>query len=679
LSNDCYLPVSEPATDRLALGDLLYSRLLAEEARGEASGDRAWTAVFEAWRAALTESEPGSSVPPRPVGPRSSEPSPWPDLDGTAERRTEGVEAAVLRRIDALEARPRELWSARFESLAAESLAASLDREAGLARVERLHPGTRSAARAALLLAERMLEQGRPLVARTWIERGLAHLPRGVHADLRAALVERERMCDALFESASKGEDAWERASALVAVSAQPVFDGSPRADKPPALGGGVRPGMVFTDSGLAVLQLPSRLTFLDAASARPVAVLEWQDALEPLALIVHSVHAPSDPPGWVLQPASDGNAIIAVHGRSLGTNSNLIACIEPPRRGSVPALDGAPRVRWVVHGDRTYDGRGNESVWPRDRDPMLRAGGEIQPGPLVLGTQVLVQVRRAIDSSPSGSAAPASERQSWILSIDLVTGLPLWSRFTARGVELSRDQGRMYQGVQQATAGQPLVSLGTTIFAGTHLGAGVLVDAADGRVRWSIKNRRRDPRSGGWTGWTPVVDRGAEARSGLLWAPADSDHLYWLADARVPAGRGPLRRLPRAIGEAEALLGGGLREALVLSRAGARRTLSAWNAESGGRIDALYLSPQEHFSGSGLVSPQRAIFATERGIYLFDRTRELSLSDYEPLAEVAGLEGPRRQAFTRGGAAPAGGSVFGHSNRVFVLGREALWAFAAE
>jgi hypothetical protein len=481
-------------------------------------------------------------------------------------------------------------------------------------------------------------------------------------------------MCDALFEPPSESEDAWERAGGLLAVAAQPLLDGSPRADTRSALGGGVQPGMAFTDSGLAVVQLPSRLTFLDDRSAQPVAVLEWKDALEPLALIVLPAYAPSDPPGWVLQPASDGTAIVAVHGRSQGSHSNLVACIEPPRRGSVRALDEAPRLRWVVHEGRTYDGRGHAIVWPQDRDPLWRSGGEIQPGPLVLGTQVLVQVRRAVDSSPSGSAA-SSERQSWILSLDLATGLPLWSRFTARGVELSRDQGRMVRGAPQATAGQPLVALGTTVFAGTHLGAGVLVDAADGRVRWSLKNRRRDSRSTTWTGWAPPVDINTQEPSGLLWAPADSDHIYWLADALVPAGRGPLRRLPRAIGEAEALLGGDLGEALVLSRAGARRTLSAWNAESGGRTDALYLSPQEDFSGSGLASRQRAVFATERGIYLFDRTRELSLLDYEPLAEVAG---PIALG-ARGAAAQAGGNVVGHGTRVFVVGREALWTFATE
>jgi hypothetical protein len=188
----------------------------------------------------------------------------------------------------------------------------------------------------------------------------------------------------------------------------------------------------------------------------------------------------------------------------------------------------------------------------------------------------------------------------------------------------------------------------------------------------WSLLSRRREPRATGWTGWTPEVPETAGAT--LLWAPADSDRLYWLTARAGPASPGsptspgsPSRSAflhpPRAIGEAVGLLGGDAEEALVLSRAGVRRTLCAWNATSGGRRDALYLAPDEAFAGRGAVAPERVVFASDRGVYLFDRTRELSLLDYEPLP----------------GPATGGGDVHARGERVYVVGRQPRWVHAGE
>jgi hypothetical protein len=256
---------------------------------------------------------------------------------------------------------------------------------------------------------------------------------------------------------------------------------------------------------------------------------------------------------------------------------------------------------------------------------------------------------------------------ESSLLALDLETGRPLWRRFLARGVELVRDTGRLSSGDTQRAPGQPLLALEGLVFCGTHLGAAALVDPTDGRLVWTLLSRRRDPERLAWTGWTPEppVPPGTTAGSTLLWAPVDSDMLYGLEARASPQSpsRSPLVFPPRAAGEALALLGGDAAEALVLARAGVRRTLSAWDAQTGGRRDALYLAPDESFSGAGLVSPQRALFASDRGVYLFDRTRELYLLDYEP------LQGPPK----------GGGDVYARGERVYVVGREGFWVLGVE
>ncbi len=65
------------------------------------------------------------------------------------------------------------------------------------------------------------------------------------------------------------------------------------------------------------------------------------------------------------------------------------------------------------------------------------------------------------------------------------------------------------------------------------------------------------------------------------------------------------------------------------------------------------------------MASATRALFASSRGLYLLDRSRELYLLDYAPL--VPPLEG----------LAPSGGSVRAEGGFVCVLGPATLWIFA--
>jgi hypothetical protein len=97
--------------------------------------------------------------------------------------------------------------------------------------------------------------------------------------------------------------------------------------------------------------------------------------------------------------------------------------------------------------------------------------------------------------------------------------------------------------------------------------------------------------------------------------------------------GSGPLlARPPLPIGEAERLVGGDADLALVYGRAGARRTLSAHELSTGRRYDSVFLGQEERFLGRALVTPEQVLCVTDRGIYRFDRQRELYLENVQSL-----------------------------------------------
>jgi hypothetical protein len=208
---------------------------------------------------------------------------------------------------------------------------------------------------------------------------------------------------------------------------------------------------------------------------------------------------------------------------------------------------------------------------------------------------------------------------------------------------------------------GEPL------LFAGTHLGLGALVDVLTGEPLFGLKNRRRAEHDPGWSGERPVLGTGRDGTPALLWAPMDSDRLYALRPCVLP-GSGDedgaaLLAPPAALQDARTLLGGDREELLVLGNTGRERTVSARRAGRD-RIDALDLGEDERFRGSGLVSPERVWISTDRGLYLFDRTRELYLLDSAALPPA--------------GEVPAGGDVHGRGANVLVVGQTALWSFLA-
>jgi hypothetical protein len=156
LRNDLVLPI--------------HARAQAEMERG----DRAWSraergAAFDAWRAALETSAAGDSVTPASGDP--GQPHPFPTVDGSDHRRSEGVAYAVLRRLAAVSPEDRAAWRARFAPLSESAIEeAGADRRR-LARLERDLPLTEGALRAALRLFDLDFEAGRPLSAAAWCGR----------------------------------------------------------------------------------------------------------------------------------------------------------------------------------------------------------------------------------------------------------------------------------------------------------------------------------------------------------------------------------------------------------------------------------------------------------------------------------------------------------------------------
>jgi hypothetical protein len=307
----------------------------------------------------------------------------------------------------------------------------------------------------------------------------------------------------------------------------------------------------------------------------------------------------------------------------------------------------------------------------------MLQARVEFQPGPLIVGSTVYVVAREFLRSVTDDAAAidfaptAADEIRSWLCAFDLESGDLRWQCDLGKGTEIQRERGRFVQSGTGTASAQPPVQCGSFVFAGTHTGLGALVEAVDGRVAWTLKNRRRDPEHGAWTGARPVYEANPaeQASACVLWAPADSDRLYWLRAAPDLDGAGLMLHPPRAIGDGEVLIGGDAREALVLADAKARRTLDSWDARSGGGAQSPELGPAENFSGEGLCSPQRALFASNRNLYLFDRGRDLALLGCETLS----VDHP---ALAHG---KPGGSIWARGERVCVLGLTTLWVFTAQ
>jgi hypothetical protein len=663
LSNDVFLPVSEPAGRSLLEGDRALERARAAAGSGSTGEERRQIeSACESWRQALLAAAAGGST--------------WFELGTAADealrRLSEGVHAAVLRRLSALTPAELERWRARFEPLAAEGLARALAqspregrRETALAEVERAQPLTQSAARAALALSDLARERGQDERARAWLARAARHAGSGPEQGLAEALA---RRAGQVPSPAPPEEEPWTSASSFSLVDTQLLEGESARAPLPER---GLRPGLAFLDDGRAVLQAAREVFLLRIGQGGE---LELSRRFDPARLLEGfapdpELDAPRDPPGWPLLPCAHGSDLVLVLGRGSEHGSNALVVLEPPRelggaeRGPLLYDERtAPRLRWAWAGSDQLDSR-----LEAHRQPELAQLGEFefQPGPVVCGERVLAQAREF-----------ASSVRSWLLAFELDTGELAWMRLIASGADLV-PSGRFSQG--QRLSSQPLLAFEHSgelrVLAGTHLGAGALFDALDGEPLWTLKYRRRDALAAGWNGGRPMLARcplpgpvpeGSPGGPILLLAPADSDRLYTLDGRALGAAPGETGALllqePQSLGEAEVLVGGAPDEVLVFGNAGEERTLTA-RRPGRDRLDALDLGPDERFRGQGLLSPTRVWACTNRGLYLFDRTRELYLLDHESLP--AGQQG--------------GGEIHARGRIVLAVGQRAVWSFRVE
>ncbi len=625
-SSDTWIPADNTAGAALVAGDA-EARLALEGGRG---AELAWGKAFESWSRALRESEPGAVVP---TGARDGLGLPvaelaelWPDLDGTFQRRHESIEYALLRRISGLPEAARDSWREQQEPLAEAALRAASPepgvRARDLAAIERGFPATRTAARAALARFDLAFEEGRTRVARSWLERSARHARLAQAADLETALEVRR---SALPTAPLRQPAGWESASELKPTAQHTLV--LPNYTKPRAFARIDGPaGVTRLDGERLVVQTSDRVwVFTPRSEDR--AFEPWLVASE----LGSASPRNADRPGrdWPLLPTSDGEHLYIVASRADGVTSNFVQRLRPPRD-----LD-LPEVLWSLGGDGLYGPEGLRAPLEEVLGPGLF---EFQPGPVLAGDLLLVQARQWTQTERDGLRQVNSpgEARAWLIALETSSGRPRWMRQVCRGTDVLTDLGaRFGRGELIRTPAEPLTLLDQRVFVGTNLGACALYDLADGRLVWSLFTRRRSPERPGWQASGPApVDWQEPGAPRLLWAPSDAHELCVLrAGLDFDPGVGPLlARPPLPIGEAERLVGGDADLALVYGRAGARRTLSAHELSTARRYDSVFLGQEERFLGRALVTPEQVLCSTDRGLYRFDRRRELYLESVQAL-----------------------------------------------
>lgn len=644
LDNDVFVTtLAGPERSALEAGDRALAR--ARAAGAAAEQERQLDLAFDGWRAALDGSPAGARL--------------WLAAAADGEARTaEGLVAAVRRRLVALAPGERARYVARVAPAARAALeearrAAGLAARAeALARTLRLHPATPPAASAALELGDLALEAGRAAEARAWYER--AALEDELSGGATVAPAAQRRLAAQPAPEAAPAQ-AWTNATGMV-PRGHFRFEEAGRANAR-TLKRRPRPGAAWLGQGRFVVQTASELLCFgpgDGRALAPYARVQPLDLLEG-ALVDVGAEAPREPPGWPLLPLAEAEGVVLVCGRALTEDPNALVALTlaEPTRDLGLGLDlgqsrAAASLRWAWVGAELVQA----GTRVEDEELLALLPFEFQPGPVASGDLVVVQLRTL-----------GTPTEAWLAAFRRHDGALVWLRFLARGADRIAT-GRMAD-VSRRVAAQPLLALDSwteaRVFAGTHLGLGVQVDALDGELTWSFKNRRRPEREAGWNGDQPIATRDGAA---LLWQPMDSDRLYVLRSAPVasdaPDG-GLLLRPPVPLAEARLLHGGEADEQVVSGASGRERTLSARRAGRD-RVEALDLGPEEEFRGVGRLSPTRAWVATDRELLLFDRTRELYLLEAEALPPLGNL--------------PAGGDVHARDDLVLVLGPAGVWRF---
>jgi len=653
LRAEVFLPTHAAAHEALTSGDRARDAALA--LTDPAAREAALASAFDAWWRALEQSVNGDAVP------ASGAP-----LAALGEHARLGVEEAVWTRLAELAPEQRAQWSARMGAIARQrSGAASLvesaqtapldarlrapSAEAALRALERNFPRTRAAAEAALALADFAHERAHSARAALWLARARRHASDLGPPALQSALAARAAIYGA---ASSPAESRLAGANGLRALGSLALSLSAEGARIGARLGRFLRPGLCALPDGRVCVQAPERLAFLSRDGTRVTQLVD-PGALLTEACGLRPSWAPGRiAPGWQLAPSSGSGLLFLVHGRSMPSGApNALVALRPPAEHA-PALDPAslPRVAWAVAGERW---------WPEPGEPRthpLLAGfeqAELQPAPLALGEQVIVQLR-----------VESGAWNAWLLALDAATGEPLWRCFLARGDELVADLGRgaPAPGLPSAGSAEPLAASDGAVLAGTGLGAGAACSALDGRLTWAASYARRAEPELHWQASAPRAVQGEPGR--WAWAAPDARAL-----ALVPSGIGDPEHAWPALQRIELegalyVSGADARSARFGARVGAGRRLVQVERARGLRVPALELGAPEDFSCAGTEAGARALVVTQRALYLFDTARDGYL-----LASAA-LESAGQRA------SDEAASLWIVGARALVLGRESVRSF---
>lgn len=513
--------------------------------------------------------------------------------------------------------------------------------------------GTRAGTEARL--AERLAEFDRAA------ERGALNIARGALAEARttasrvgreAALAEREAWLARLAPQVAAPIAPPTR---LEFLGTLPIGDpetrfASERQVRPNA---GLRPGLARMSATEFLVQSDSQLTRFrmarptEGASMR----LERAGSLDLLNLVddrfVNTALPFSVPgvPGWGLAPVVEGQLVVCVQGRTRGADEpNALVALEVGKLDLAATLGnpGDPDERlaatllWGQAGDRRLADVATGDLEEVDELAAL-ATAEFQPDPLIVDDLVIAQAR-----------VDAGAIESWLVAFDKADGRLRWHTRLVRGSDRVDQASRFGDSANLASGRMSLVE--GHVVVPTNLGTVSLVRARDGRVRWTIAYARRELGAAGGSGGAAL--RTPDGRW-LVASPTDATRRF-----AVPfPGPGPVR--VSAAEDDPTLVATLERGALTVSNYGSHETVR-WHLATGA-VDALHLDPKERYRGLPLALGQRLFGATDRGLYLFDLTRELYLLDFEPY--------PPRVAGQRANAV-RGGDVVWMDGRILVLGR---------
>lgn len=623
LDNDALLLTDGTAADLFSEGDRAFRAVRAGEDR--------LVETFEAWRSAVARTTPGAQVP-------AVDPLLEPTEEALAPRWLQGTEAALMARLNLLDSAERTAWRDRFESGAQERLQTALAdwngvREAELGSLERELPGTRAAARAALVLADRGLATGRTLAFATWLERAERQAAWLGDADLaESARARRAALASPASVPSAPAPNRLNwigRAELGVAASRlETSSDGRPR----------LLPGLVQLEPGRIAVQGPRGVEVISFSVENG---LERERAFEPGALLKSPLREPvwayptGATPGWQHRPAASGGDLLLVEGRAAPgiRGSNVLMRVSPglPEGGAreLRTAEALPELRWAWSGERLVSSASPGISQADGVQELLRGFTdlEIQPAPLVLEEIVLATGRRL-----------ESELEQHLFAFDAQTGRPLWRRFLAKGSERGARGSRFGDASRQMAAAPPMTASGTQVALTTGLGTFHLLSALDGRVVLSVRHQRKG-------GDSPVDFEGTRLVAGSdrwIVAPSDSEYLYFLPkDGQLPRdwlrtdSASSRRTAPwaRFGGEARALIAGsdagGSGPYLVLE-AGGREALARLKFQSQVLENVIEFAPREHLGASAHLDPTgtRLALPSDRGLYLFDLELEARLVD---------------------------------------------------